>query len=64
MPPNKEHINRSDEQLVWAALKGDTSSYGAIVERYWKMAVALAISKINNVRSIGAICTRACFAQG
>ena len=49
MPENKEHNNRSDEQLVWAALKGDTSSYGIIVERYWKMSVALAISKINNV---------------
>ena len=30
-------------------MKGDTSSYGAIVERYWKMAVALAISKINDI---------------
>ena len=49
MPQNQEHSNRSDEQLIWAALKGDTSSYGVIVERYWKMAVALAISKINNV---------------
>lgn len=49
MPENKEHVERRDEQLIIAALKGDTSSYGIIVERYWKMAVALAISKINNV---------------
>ena len=49
MPENGTNSKRSDEQLIRAALKGDTSSYGAIVERYWKMAVALAISKINNV---------------
>jgi RNA polymerase sigma-70 factor (ECF subfamily) len=46
---NKEHNKTSDEQLIRTALTGDTSSYGIIVERYWKMAVALAISKINNV---------------
>ena len=48
MPENKEY-NRNDEQLIRAVLAGDISSYGVIVERYWKMAVALAISKINNV---------------
>ncbi|MBN2589321.1 MAG: RNA polymerase sigma factor [Sedimentisphaerales bacterium] len=49
MPENKEHIKTRDEQLISAVLAGDISSYGIIVERYWKMAVALAISKINNV---------------
>ena len=39
---------RNDGQLITAALKGDTTSYGEIVERYWKMAVALALSKIND----------------
>lgn len=33
-------------QLVRAALLGETSAFGAIVERYWNMVVALALSKI------------------
>ena len=49
MPENKEHMKTRDEQLISAVLAGDISSYGIIVERYWTMAVALAISKINNV---------------
>lgn len=48
MSENKEY-NRNDEQLIRAVLAGDISSYGVIVERYWKMAVALAINKIKNV---------------
>jgi len=48
MPENETLNKRSDEQLVKAALRGDTPSYGLIVERYWKMAVALALSKIND----------------
>jgi len=35
-----------DEQLVRATLRGDTSAFGAIVERYWNMVVALALTKI------------------
>jgi RNA polymerase sigma-70 factor (ECF subfamily) len=37
-----------DRQLVRAALRGETSAFGAIVERYWNMVVALAFSKITD----------------
>ncbi len=37
-----------DRQLVRAALLGENSSFGAIVERYWNMVVALALSKISD----------------
>ena len=36
----------ADEQLVRATLRGDTSAFGTIVERYWNMIVALALTKI------------------
>jgi len=39
----------SDQQLVRAALDGDASAFGAIVERYWNMVIALALSKISDV---------------
>jgi len=39
---------KSDKQLIMAVLSGETMTYGVIVERYWKMATALALSKINN----------------
>ena len=48
MPENENQKKRSDRQLITAALKGDSLSFGVLVERYWKMAVALALSKINN----------------
>ncbi len=48
MTEKPQPVTATDEQLVTAALKGDTPSYGVIVERYWKMAVALALSKIND----------------
>lgn len=35
-----------DEHLVRATLGGDKSAFGTIVERYWNMVVALALSKI------------------
>lgn len=35
-----------DEQLVQATLRGDASAFGAIVERYWNMIVALALTRI------------------
>jgi RNA polymerase sigma-70 factor (ECF subfamily) len=41
----KQNITE-DRQLVRAALLGETSAFGAIVERYWNMVVALALSKI------------------
>ena len=37
-----------DEQLVRATLRGETSAFGAIVERYWNMVVALALTKITD----------------
>jgi len=48
MSENEKLSKRSDEQLITAVLRGETLSYGVIVERYWKMAVALALSKIND----------------
>ena len=37
-----------DEQLIRAALCGDTSAFGEIVERYWNMIVALALTKMSD----------------
>jgi len=37
-----------DQQLIRAALLGETSAFGAIVERYWNMVVALALSKVSD----------------
>jgi len=37
-----------DRQLIRAALLGETSAFGAIVERYWNMVVALALSKVSD----------------
>ncbi|MFC1634490.1 RNA polymerase sigma factor [Planctomycetota bacterium] len=37
-----------DEQLVRATLRGDTSAFEAIVERYWNMIVALALTKMGD----------------
>lgn len=49
MPNNSKMVVGSDAQLVEAALSGDTASFGKIVERYWKMAVSLTLSKINDI---------------
>jgi RNA polymerase sigma-70 factor (ECF subfamily) len=38
-----------DQQLVRAALLGENSAFGAIVEKYWNMVIALALSKIFDV---------------
>jgi len=48
MPENSKSTPTADEQLIDATLRGDISSFGTIVERYWKMVVALALSKIND----------------
>jgi len=37
-----------DRQLVRAALNGEASAFGTIVERYWNMVVALALSKVSD----------------
>jgi RNA polymerase sigma-70 factor (ECF subfamily) len=37
-----------DEQLVLATLRGDVPSFGLLVERYWKMVSALALSRVRD----------------
>jgi len=49
MPDDSKSNTPSDKQLITATLGGDISSFGIIVERYWDMAPAFALSKINNV---------------
>ena len=48
MPDNPKLTIAEDEQLVRAVLRGDIQSFGTIVERYWNMAVALALSRIRD----------------
>jgi RNA polymerase sigma-70 factor (ECF subfamily) len=48
MPDRSRLTAAGDERLIAAALNGDASSFGAIVERYWNMAVALAMTRISN----------------
>jgi len=38
----------SDERLVRAALAGDLAAFGTLVERYWNMAFALALSRTSD----------------
>jgi RNA polymerase sigma-70 factor (ECF subfamily) len=38
----------SDEWLIEATLRGDISCFGRMVERYWAMAVAMALSRIDD----------------
>ena len=37
-----------DGQLVDAVLRGDVASFGVLVERYWKMAFAIALSRLHD----------------
>ncbi len=46
--PDNPIVTAADEKLVEATLRGDISSFGIIVERYWDMVIAFALSKINN----------------
>ena len=48
MPEGHNTSTFSDEQLIRATLGGDVSSFGIIVERYWDMSAAFALSKVNN----------------
>jgi len=48
MPDSHKLNTTSDEQLIRATLGGDISSFGIIVERYWDMSAAFALSKIKN----------------
>jgi RNA polymerase sigma-70 factor (ECF subfamily) len=38
----------ADEQLVLATLQGDVSSFGTLVERYWRLVFALVLARIHN----------------
>ncbi|KPL21758.1 MAG: hypothetical protein AMJ75_09385 [Phycisphaerae bacterium SM1_79] len=49
MPDSPELTAVSDEHLVTTTLRGDIASFGTIVERYWNMAVALALSRIGDL---------------
>jgi RNA polymerase sigma-70 factor (ECF subfamily) len=42
------NLTTPDEKLVEATLQGDIASFGIIVERYWDMVIAFALSKIDN----------------
>ena len=37
-----------DHQLVRAALLGENSAFGTIVEKYWNMVIALALSRVSD----------------
>ena len=48
--PNGHNITTvSDEQLIRDIQRGDIASFGIIVERYWNMVMALALSRIDNI---------------
>jgi len=49
MIENRKTTDAGDEQPITATLQGDISSFGIIVERYWNMATALALSKISDL---------------
>ena len=48
MPDGHDTTTVSDEQIIRATLGGDISSFGIIVERYWDMVTAFALSKVYN----------------
>lgn len=46
MADDSKQMVARDDQLVLAALRGEASAFGTIVERYWKMVVAMALTRI------------------
>jgi len=48
MANESNQLTPDDEQLVLATLRGDVSSFSVLVERYWRMAFALALSRIHD----------------
>lgn len=46
MPKSSEMTVVSDEDIIKATLRGETACFGTIVERYWNMVVALALSRV------------------
>jgi RNA polymerase sigma-70 factor (ECF subfamily) len=49
MPDSPKLTAVGDENLIAATLRGDIASFGTIVERYWDMAIALALSRIDDL---------------
>lgn len=49
MPDDFRQNRLTDEQLIAAALAGEREVFGELVERYWNMVFALALSRICNV---------------
>ncbi len=49
MPDGFTQNRIGDEQLIGATLAGDIAAFGKLVERYWNMVFALALSRISNV---------------
>jgi len=48
MTDEHQQAESSDERLVRAALAGDLAAFGTLVERYWNMAFALALSRMSD----------------
>ena len=48
MPDEFKQNRIADEQLIGATLGGDIPAFGKLVERYWNMVFALALSRISN----------------
>jgi len=48
MPSGHNITTASDEQLIRDIQGGNIASFGIIVERYWNMVMALALSRIDN----------------
>ena len=46
MPERPKMTVASDQDIITATLRGDIASFGMIVERYWNMVVAMALSRI------------------
>jgi RNA polymerase sigma-70 factor (ECF subfamily) len=48
MPNDFNMTAATDEQLITEIRRGGIASFGIIVERYWDMVIALALSRIDN----------------
>ncbi|UCC97941.1 MAG: sigma-70 family RNA polymerase sigma factor [Phycisphaerales bacterium] len=46
MPDGPKQTMTRDEQLIRSALAGETAAFGTLVERYWKLVVAMALTRI------------------
>ena len=49
MPDSSGLTASNDEKLIQDTLRGDNSSFGVIVQRYWNMALALALSRVGDI---------------